>query len=60
MPGEKADVPVVPDCILNRRKNKQKKYEYEVKWMHKSIELSCWVSYLLVKFSFHFLITSCS
>jgi elongation factor 3 len=43
VPGEKADVPVAPDTILNRRKNKQKKYEYEVKWMHKSIEASCWV-----------------
>jgi elongation factor 3 len=43
VPGEKSDIPVTPDCILNRRKNKAKKYEYEVKWMHKSIELSCWV-----------------
>jgi len=43
VPGEKGDVPVFPDTILNRRKNKAKKYEYEVKWMHKSIELSCWV-----------------
>merc|ERR1719265_2100359 len=43
VPGEKSDIPVVPDTILNRRKNKAKKYEYEVKWMHKSIELSCWV-----------------
>lgn len=43
VPGEKADVPVAPDTILNRRKNKQKKYEYETKWMNKPIELSCWV-----------------
>jgi len=43
VPGEKGDVPVVPDCILNRRKNKAKKFEYEVKWMLKSIELACWV-----------------
>jgi len=43
VPGEKSDIPVIPDTILNRRKNKAKKYEYEVKWMHKSIELSCWV-----------------
>lgn len=41
--GEKGDIPVTPDCILNRRKNKQKKYEYEVKWMYKPIESSCWV-----------------
>lgn len=43
VPGEKSDVPVAPDCILNRRKNKQKKYEYETKWMYKPIEASCWV-----------------
>merc|ERR1712032_872368 len=43
VPGEKGDVPVVPDCILNRRKNKAKKYEYETKWMYKPIEASCWV-----------------
>jgi elongation factor 3 len=43
VPGEKGDHPVTPDTILNRRKNKQKKYEYEVKWMHKPMELSCWV-----------------
>ncbi|CAD7944084.1 unnamed protein product [Amoebophrya sp. A120] len=41
--GEKADVPVIPDCIFNRRKNKQKKYEYEVKWMYKPVEATCWV-----------------
>jgi len=43
VPGEKADIPVVPDCILNRRKNKQKKYEYETKWMYKPIEVAVWV-----------------
>merc|ERR1719326_2343479 len=36
--GEKGDNPIYPDCILNRKKNKQKKYEYEVKMMHKPIE----------------------
>merc|ERR1711988_746153 len=41
--GEKGDVPVTPDTILNRRKNKQKKYEYETKWMYKPIEAACWV-----------------
>jgi elongation factor 3 len=41
--GEKGDIPVVPDCLLNRRKNKAKKYEYETKWMYKPIEASCWV-----------------
>merc|ERR1711988_646186 len=38
VPGEKSDIPVVPDCLLNRRKNKAKKYEYETKWMHKPVE----------------------
>merc|ERR1719253_2470516 len=41
--GEKGDIPVTPDTILNRRKNKAKKYEYETKWMYKPIEYSCWV-----------------
>jgi elongation factor 3 len=41
--GEKGDVPVIPDTILNRRKNKQKKFEYETKWLYKPIEHSCWV-----------------
>jgi len=41
--GEKGDIPVIPDCIFNRRKNKQKKYEYEVKWMYKPVEATCWV-----------------
>merc|ERR1712203_1008119 len=41
--GEKGDVPVTPDCILNRRKNKAKKYEYETKWMYKPIEAAVWV-----------------
>jgi elongation factor 3 len=43
VPGEKGDVPVEPDVIMNRRKNKAKKYEYEVKWMFKPVELSAWV-----------------
>merc|ERR1711862_578185 len=35
---------VVPEAILNRQKNtKTKKYIYEVKWMHKSLESNCWV-----------------
>jgi len=35
---------VQPDSILNRQKNtKTKKYIYEVKWMHKSLESNCWV-----------------
>merc|ERR1719502_2520855 len=41
--GEKGDVPVVPDTILNRRKNKAKKYEYEVKWMNKPIDAAVWI-----------------
>lgn len=41
--GEKGDVPVVPDCLMNRRKNKQKKYEYETKWMYKPVEATVWV-----------------
>merc|ERR1712232_114234 len=41
--GEKGDVPVVPECILNRRKNKAKKFEYETKWQGKHIDLACWV-----------------
>jgi len=43
VPGEKGDIPVVPDCLLNRRKNKAKKYEYETKWMYKPIESAVWV-----------------
>merc|ERR1711935_784936 len=35
---------VTPEAILNRQKHtKTKKYIYEVKWMHKSIELNSWV-----------------
>merc|ERR1712100_583204 len=35
---------VVPEAILNRQKNtKTKKYIYEVKWLHKSLELNSWV-----------------
>merc|ERR1712054_255649 len=35
---------VVPEAILNRQKNtKTKKYTYEVKWQHKSIESNTWV-----------------
>jgi len=41
--GEKGDSPVTPDCIVNRRKNRQKKYEYETKWMYKPIEATVWV-----------------
>jgi len=41
--GDKADKPIEPDCILNRRKNKQKKYEYEVKLMHKPIDAAVWI-----------------
>jgi len=41
--GEKGDVPIQPDCILNRKKNKQKKYEYEVKMMHKPVENAVWI-----------------
>merc|ERR1712093_202804 len=41
--GEKGDIPVVPDCLMNRRKNKAKKYEYETKWMYKPIDATVWV-----------------
>merc|ERR1719378_721168 len=35
---------VVPDALLNRQKHtKTKKYIYEVKWMHKSMENNTWV-----------------
>jgi elongation factor 3 len=35
---------VVPDAIINRQKHtKTKKYIYEVKWMHKSMESNTWV-----------------
>merc|ERR1712110_65292 len=35
---------VVPEAILNRQKHtKTKKYIYEVKWMHKSVECNTWV-----------------
>lgn len=35
---------VTPEAILNRQKHtKTKKYIYEIKWMHKSIELNSWV-----------------
>merc|ERR1712005_102401 len=35
---------VVPEALLNRQKHtKTKKYIYEVKWMHKSVELNSWV-----------------
>merc|ERR1712232_319035 len=35
---------VVPEALLNRQKHtKTKKYIYEVKWMHKSIESNTWV-----------------
>merc|ERR1712187_861957 len=35
---------VVPEAILNRQKHtKTKKYIYEVKWMHRSVESNSWV-----------------
>merc|ERR1712178_417058 len=35
---------VVPEALLNRQKHtKTKKYIYEVKWMHKSVESNTWV-----------------
>merc|ERR1712147_388001 len=35
---------VIPEAILNRQKHtKTKKYIYEVKWMHKSVESNSWV-----------------
>merc|ERR1719161_1570635 len=35
---------VIPEAILNRQKHtKTKKYIYEVKWMHKSVESNTWV-----------------
>merc|ERR1711998_707888 len=35
---------VVPEALLNRQKHtKTKKYIYEVKWMHKSVESNSWV-----------------
>jgi len=43
VPGEKADKPVVPETIFNRRKNKEKKYEYEVKWRNKPHDMTTWV-----------------
>merc|ERR1719197_437441 len=37
------DAAVQPDSIINRQKHtKTKKYIYEVKWMHKSIESNSW------------------
>lgn len=43
VPGEKGDVPITPDCLLNRRKNKAKKFDYETKMMHKPIESAVWI-----------------
>merc|ERR1712031_115324 len=35
---------VIPEALLNRQKHtKTKKYIYEVKWMHKSVESNTWV-----------------
>merc|ERR1711988_1998984 len=35
---------LVPDAIINRQKHtKTKKYIYEVKWMHKSMDSNTWV-----------------
>jgi len=41
--GEKGDVPIFPESILNRKKNKAKKYEYEVKLMHKPVDAAVWI-----------------
>jgi elongation factor 3 len=43
VPGEKGDIPIKPDQLLNRKKNKQKKYEYETKMMFKPIEAAVWI-----------------
>merc|ERR1712003_548183 len=40
--GEKAKT-IKPESVLGRRKNKQRKYEYETKWMYQPVENSCWV-----------------
>lgn len=40
--GEKTK-PVKPESILNRKKNKAKKFEYEVKWMYQPVEDTTWV-----------------
>lgn len=40
--GEKAKT-IKPDCVLGRRKNKQRKYEYDTKWMYQPVENNCWV-----------------
>merc|ERR1711912_80180 len=38
------DQKVIPEAVLNRQKHtKTKKYIYEVKWMHKSVESNTWV-----------------
>merc|ERR1719230_2013754 len=41
---EQRSLAVAPDAILNRQKHtKTKKYIYEVKWQHKSMESNTWV-----------------
>merc|ERR1711896_25813 len=41
---EQRSLAVAPDAILNRQKHtKAKKYIYEVKWQHKSMESNTWV-----------------
>merc|ERR1719456_2167672 len=32
-----------PEAVLNRRKNKQKKYEYQTKWADKPVDAATWV-----------------
>jgi len=32
-----------PEAVLNRRKNKQKKYEYETKWQGKPVDAAMWI-----------------
>ena len=34
---------IVPEAILNRRKNKAKKYEYETKWQNKPVDAASWI-----------------
>merc|ERR1712110_728774 len=41
---KKCDMSDTPEAVLNRQKHtKTKKYIYEVKWMHKSVECNTWV-----------------
>jgi len=34
---------IKPECVLGRRKNRQKKYEYDTKWQYQPVESSVWV-----------------